>query len=120
MLSFDGTNYFINLERIDEIIGADESLKATVLEDIETKTFYDAEGKVTSYDVTSRKYHKSKEIDGAKYETINMMLQIIMQEGEPIDDTLGSDRAFAEMPFNYKIAFNTLLHFGILVKQDAE
>ena len=118
MLSFDGVNYYINLDKIDEIIGADESLKAGVLEDVETKTYYNEQGNVVSSDVVKRQYHKSKEIDGAKYETINMMLQIIMQESEPIDDTLGSERAFADMPFNYKIAFNTLLQFGILVKEE--
>jgi hypothetical protein len=120
MLSFDGINYFIDLEKIDEIIGADESLRAKILEDVEHNVFYDAQGTVINSNTTTRNYHKSKEIDGAKYETINTMLHIIMQEPEPLDDTLGSKRAFEGMPFNYKIAFNTLLYFGILVKQDAE
>lgn len=120
MISFDGVNYYIDLAAIDELIGAEESLQAKEVSDHEIKVFRDADGKITGSEEFTRTYMKSKEVDGAKYETINFMLQIVMSEAEPMDDTLGSERAFNSMPFNYKMAFNTLKKFGVIKAEDAE
>jgi len=35
---------------------------------------------------------------------------------EEIDDTLGIDRAFSEAPISFKLAFNTLLDYDIIVE----
>lgn len=120
MISFDGVNYYVDLSAIDKLIGDEVSLQARMVTETEHKTFADAGGAVTGSETITKNYEKSKEIDGAKYETINFLLQIVMSEPEPMDDTLGSERAFNSMPFNYKLAFNTLLKFGVIKAEDAE
>ena len=53
---------------------------------------------------TTGEYH----ISVVKYETIKLMLEVIMDEHEEVDDTLGAKGAnHLSVPF--KLAFNTLL-----------
>lgn len=49
-----------------------------------------------------------------KYESIKLMLEVIMDPQEPIDETLGSKSG--EIPIPFKIAFNTLLNKKIITK----
>jgi hypothetical protein len=56
------------------------------------------------------------EINGALFEILRTMLEVILQYGEEFDDTLGVERAFDKLPFNFKIAFNTLSKYAIIQK----
>jgi hypothetical protein len=49
-----------------------------------------------------------------KYDTIKLMLEIIMDEPEPIDESLGGKGSDITIPF--KLAFNTLLNKKIITK----
>ena len=49
-----------------------------------------------------------------KYETIKLMLEIILSEPEEIDEQMGFKSANTPIPF--KLAFNTLLMKGIINK----
>jgi hypothetical protein len=43
-----------------------------------------------------------------------MMIEIITDDMEDTDDSLGVDRALEKTSLAYKIAFNTLHNYGIL------
>lgn len=114
MIEFGGNYYYVDLEALDELIASDESLQAKELEDVDTIEYFDADGKLTKTKVVKKKYTKGKEVDGARYDIINFMLQVVLSPMEEMDDTLGAARALSNAPLNYKIAFNTLLEFGVL------
>jgi len=59
---------------------------------------------------------RSREIDAAKYESIRCFLEVVLIYNEEVDDALGIDRAFLEAPMSFKLAFNTLLDYDIIVE----
>jgi hypothetical protein len=54
-------------------------------------------------------------ISVVKYETIKLMLEVVMDEHEDIDETLGL-KAAAGLSIPFRLAFNTLLSKKILKK----
>ena len=47
-----------------------------------------------------------------KYEMIKMMVETVLTESEPVDEKLGPSNSELTIPF--KIAFNTLLRYGLI------
>lgn len=114
MIESGGITYYIDFDELDKVIATDKSLEAQDVTEVKKKKHLDDNDKVITTEVTTRTYPKSKEIDGARYDCIGLMLQVIMNGETEIDDTLGMDRGLAAMPLNWKIAFNTLKNCGIL------
>lgn len=120
MIEFGGVNYSFNLEAFSKAIklgGSDpkELIKFTTKK---TKTLVGGEEVVTLTETTSE---RGLEIDSAKYELIKTMIEVVMDDVDvEADDTLGVDRAFDKFNLSYKIAFNTLLSYGILVESEIE
>jgi hypothetical protein len=50
------------------------------------------------------------------YELLREMIDIVLNETDEMDEELGSERALDKMSISYKIAFNTLIHYQILVE----
>lgn len=67
-----------------------------------------------SKDEISSGVTEGQTISIVKYETIKLMLEIVMDEPEPIDESLGSKSSELSIPF--KLAFNTLLNKKIITK----
>lgn len=80
----------------------------------ETKSDYNADGQPISTTIITREYDKGAEIDGPKYDVVRMCLEILMTYNEEVDDTLGFENAMAKTSISFKMAFNTLLNYGIL------
>lgn len=114
MIEVGGKIYQINFEALDKLITSDKSLDAQDV--VETKVIkqLDESGNITSSSIISKTYPKGKEIDGARYDCVGIMIQVIMNTDAEIDDTLGIDRGLQAMPLNWKIAFNTLKKYNIL------
>ena len=56
-----------------------------------------------------------KRIENGKFETIKMMLEVVLTEREEIDDNLGIRAGTSKsLSIPFKIAFNTLLRHGII------
>lgn len=53
-------------------------------------------------------------ISVVKFETIKMMLEVVLTEREDIDDNLGIRGSSKSLSIPFKIAFNTLLRHGII------
>ena len=115
MITLGGEEYYIDLTALDSWLADGDDLKAREMVETDTKVTKDSTGAVQSTETTTRTYHKGKEVDGAKFEVVNLMMQIVMSDMEPADTTLGLDRALSDKPLGYVIAFNTLISLGILV-----
>jgi len=84
MLKIMGQHYFLDLDEIDYYI------------------------QVKDESNTANANPGENHISVVKYETIKLMLEVIMDEHEEIDETLGS-KAASNLSMPFRIAFNTLL-----------
>jgi hypothetical protein len=90
MLKVLGENYYLDLDKIDDYVQIKET-------------------KPSSGD------SETTHISVIKYDTIKLMLEIIMDEPEEIDETLGA-KGTNNLSIPFKIAFNTLLYKNLLNK----
>ena len=86
----------------------------------ETTVNYDSLGQPIGTTVVSREFEKGKEIDGPKYDLLRMCLEILLTYNEEVDDSMGLSKALENTTIPFKIAFNTLLDYGILKEVEAE
>jgi hypothetical protein len=121
-LEIGGEKYYVNLEAIDTaiILKAIKSDKVNKNDDVIIETTYstslDETGEEIGSEIVTNEYPRGLEINGALFEILRTMLEVILQYGEEFDDTLGVERAFDKLPFNFKIAFNTLSKYAIIQK----
>jgi hypothetical protein len=90
MLKVLGENYYLDLDKIDDYVQIKDK-------------------KITSGDT------EGTAISIIKYETVKLMMEIILDEPEEIDETLGIKGA-NNLSIPFKIAFNTLLYKKLLNK----
>ena len=112
MLSFGGKIFKFDLDNIDKLIRVNNP---EISEELEERTITDEEGKTVT-EVIKKTTPRSREIDAAKYESIRGFMEVVLVYNEEIDDTLGFDRAFSEATIAFKMAFNTLLDYGVIVE----
>jgi hypothetical protein len=90
MLQFLGENYYLDLDKIDEYVQVKN----------QTPTTGSTEGINVSL---------------IKYDTIKLMIEVIMDESEDVDEQLGA-KGTNNLSIPFKIAFNTLLYKNLLNK----
>jgi hypothetical protein len=90
MLKVLGENYYLDLDKIDDYVQIKDEVPTTGV----TETAH---------------------ISIIKYETVKLMMEIIMDEPEEIDETLGA-KGTNNLSIPFKIAFNTLLYKKLLNK----
>jgi len=113
VLEFGGVAYYLDFDGLQNILKPDGELESGEAEESETTTTY-IQGGVEKTEITIRKYHKGKEIDISKYETYRSLVEILLTFQDDGDDSLGTERALSGAPLPFKIAFNTLVKYGIL------
>lgn len=74
----------------------------------------DAIDKYIQIDNESSEVTMDTHVSITKYEIIKLMLEVIMDDMEGVDETLGGKSS--ELPISFKIAFNTLLNKKLLNK----
>jgi hypothetical protein len=115
MIDYAGSIYYIDLDEFDRIISYNPTSGSDKFVTSEKKITRNEKNEVVSIEEFESQNTKGKEIDGPKYEVMRMMLEIIMDEkNEDVDTSLGIDRALQKTPLSYRIAFNTLLHYGVI------
>ena len=118
MIDFGGITYYIDIDAFDDVVALknnSEKIVTTHLrktynqfnEIIETREF------ITSTD-------RDRELNTARYEILRTMLEVIVDTGDDFDDSLGIDRALESSTLGFKLAFNTLLQYGILKQKEEE
>jgi hypothetical protein len=90
MLKVLGEHYYLDLDKIDDYVQIKEVTPATGITD-------------------------TTHISIIKYETVKLMMEIIMDEPEEIDEQLGA-KGTNNLSIPFKIAFNTLLYKNLLNK----
>jgi hypothetical protein len=90
MLKVLGEHYYLDLDKIDDYVQIKEVTPSTGITD-------------------------TTHISIIKYETVKLMMEIIMDETEEIDETLGT-KGTNNLSIPFKIAFNTLLYKKLLNK----
>lgn len=90
MLKILGEHYYLDLDKIDEYI------------------------QINQDSLSSSGETESTQINIVKYETIKLMLEVIMDVTDKIDETLAGKGSEISIPF--KLAFNTLLNKKLLNK----
>jgi hypothetical protein len=90
MLKVLGENYYLDLDKIDDYVQIKDVAPTTGI----TETTH---------------------ISIIKYETVKLMMEIIMDEPEEIDEQLGA-KGTNNLSIPFKIAFNTLLYKNLLNK----
>lgn len=115
-LEFGGSVYFIDLNAFDKLLTIDGLLDPKNVVETETTINYNDKDKVSEKTVTTRESEKNKEINIAAYETVRMLIEIVLtySESDEVDDTLGAQRALQSSSLSFKIAFNTLLRYNII------
>lgn len=121
MIDFGGVVYSIDLEAFSKAIKLGDTKPTDVVSHKTVKTFRDSEGNIINSEMTETFTERGFEVDGGKYDTLRMLLEIIMDDvDEETDDTLGADRALDKLGLSYKIAFNTLISYGIIKEIETE
>lgn len=114
VLEIAGVAYYIEFDNIEKILtSTDSDLEARDVEELETK-ITNINGGVERTEITTKKYHKGREVDLSRYETYRMLIEILLTYHEELDDALGLEVAMQNAPLSFKIAFNTLVRYGIL------
>ena len=117
LIDIGGVIYTLDLEVYSKLLVICDDEKGV---ETETKTDYDTTGKPIGTTVTSREYDRVTDIDGPKYDVVRMCLEILLTFQDEFDDELGIERALAKTPISFKLAFNTLLSYGILKEEEGE
>jgi hypothetical protein len=90
MLKVLGEHYYLDLDKIDDYVQIKEVTPSTGITD-------------------------TTHISIIKYETVKLMMEIIMDEPNEVDETLGV-KGTNNLSIPFKIAFNTLLYKKLLNK----
>lgn len=125
MFEIDDSFYFINFKAIDNLLrlGNEENPTGRFIEEMRTRYILDDEtGNLKITEQETNKYYRSKEIDTLKYSLIQQMLDIVMPDGLEVDDE--DEKSLPNRndshSTGFKLAFNTLLMYGIIEPYLAE
>ena len=114
MLDFGGSVYYLNVNRFTELIKMDHPNGNDIIETT-IKEIKDAQGKTITSEVVTVKRERDMYIQQTMYELLREMIDIVLNETDELDEELGSERALDKMSISYKMAFNTLIYYKILV-----
>jgi uncharacterized protein (UPF0335 family) len=116
MFEIDGHPYFVNFVAIDKLLNLSNKTNPTggIVTESESVERFDNENKLVSKDVIKKDFYKSKEVDGFRYNAIQNMLEIVMMDDIGFDDEDDKPVNPAKKSQSFKLAFNTLLMYGII------
>jgi len=118
MIEFGGAIYFFDIDALENAIKIKEPVSSDRIVETTTTKHLDSEGKILNIEVTETNVERGREVDATKYDLLRMCFEVLIDYNEESDDTLGADRALERTPLAYKLAFNTLLNYGILKEMD--
>lgn len=115
MIKIGEKMYYIDMGKIEELVGVEH------IDDMITETsttthseFGDNDIIPKSSDVTVIERKRDTELNTPKYETVMMMLNVVLGQPLELDAPLGVTNALRNGPINYTLAFNTLLFYNII------
>jgi len=118
MIEFGGIIYYLDLDNFEKSISLNGSNPKEPVTVSEVKTIIDDKKKIVGTEKTETISERGREIDATKYDLIRLMIEVLIDNNEESDETLGVDRALEKTPLSYKIAFNTLYNCGVLKEKE--
>ena len=121
MIEYGGVIYYIDVEAFEKIVSSTNKPTEKVKTQ-DKKTVTNENGQVIGTELLESTRERGKEIDPSKYDVLRMMIEVLIDDdsNDDEDTTLGADRALGKKSLSYKIAFNTLYHYGILKEKESE
>ena len=86
----------------------------------EVKKSFDEEGKVIGHVETYLTSQKSKELNGPIFQVLVGCLDKVLEYDVDVDGAMGFELAFGNAPISVKLAFNTLINYGVLSEIEIE
>lgn len=117
MIKLFGEYYYIDFEELDDFLLLDKDAKDKVSTTKTTKVFDESAQMANSKTVEVAEHIKHKEINAVKFELIRNFISDLGDEPNEEDYGLGSNN-LTKTSVRFKLAFNTLLVYGILKKMD--
>lgn len=114
MIEFGGISYYIDMNALDKAITPVGASPTDIITQIDTKTTVSQNNEILGKEIIETHRERGKEIDGARYDIVRMMIETMIDYKDDIDDTLGIERGLGKTPLSYQLAFNTLLKCGVL------
>ena len=119
MIEFGGLLYYIDLKALDKAITPDGFKPDDKVTSTTITINKDSSGGIISIEEIENSMLRGKEIDAAKFEIIRTMLDFVLDfDQEEMDLSLGGDRALEKMSLSFKLAFNTLINYGIIKEKE--
>jgi hypothetical protein len=113
MFDIGGNLYTIDLDALSNVLVIDKDAENKTYIQTEVKEFFDDKQNLTAKDVTTFEKAMVKEIDGPKYDTIRLLFEVIFSFDDDVDESLGM-LSLNKASLSFKLAFNTLLEYGII------
>ena len=117
MIDFGGVVYYVDIDTFDAVVALKNSEKIITVHERET---FDKDKNLIERRVFTTTNDRDREVNTARYEILRTMLEVVVDTGEEFDDSLGIDRALESASLGFKLAFNTLLNYGILKEKEEE
>lgn len=120
MIEFGGTFYYIDLDAYDNLVRKPITNENKYVIDTHRKTYLDAEQNIVSVEIAEQSTERIQELNGTKYDIIRIMLEVVLdgEDDDEMDDSMGSQLGLEKGSFSFKIAFNTLHHYGIIKEKE--
>lgn len=119
MIEFCGVYFYIDLTAFDKAVTTPNTKPSDEIKTSESTVSFDENGKINASTQTTYTNMRGKEIDPSRFEIINKMIDIIIDFSDSeVDTTLGYENVLEKSPLPFKIAFNTLINYGILKEKE--
>lgn len=112
LIDIGGSIFKIDLDAFNNALVTKDTNNKRV--EVETLSNFDENGKLIGFTVKNLETERGTEIDGPKYDLLRMCLEILFTYNEEVDDAMGISKALESTTIPFKIAFNTLVNYGIL------
>jgi hypothetical protein len=119
MIEFGGITYYIDLDAYDKLIKKPLKDEDKYVIDTHRKTYLDGEQNIVSVEINEQSSERIQEVNAGKYDIVRTMIDVVLDiEADDLDDTMGAERGLEKGVLSFKLAFNTLYHYGILKEKE--
>lgn len=118
MIEFGGVVYYIDMLALDKMISPKNLKQSDDIVVTQKTKIIDESGTTIHTEIVETTNPRSKEVDITKYEIIRMMIETLIDYDDELDTALGIETALNKTPLSYKLAFNTLINYGILKEKE--
>lgn len=113
MLSVGGTEYMIDFDALGTLLTIQSEDDSKEMKEVDIKEVWEKDEYIGK-EVFTKTYQKGTELDMTKYEMVRMLFEVVLTYDIEIDETLGVERGLEGASLPFKLAFNTLIEYGII------